>query len=67
MNLCFVIGKVVTDTEFNFLCDKKYTSIAKCNIELSNKSVIEEFVLLLPKKYVKFFQLTNFLKNGIVN
>ncbi len=43
MNLCFTIGKIVSNVEFNFLYNSKFTSIAKCKIMLNNKSVIKIF------------------------
>ena len=42
MNLCFVIGKIVSEIEFRFIVDnKKYMSIAYFDIELNNKSIIK--------------------------
>lgn len=41
MNLCFVIGKVSSNIEFNFLYNSSNISISKCYIELSNNSKIQ--------------------------
>ena len=42
MNLCFVIGKIVSEIEFKFIVNnKKYMSIAYLDIELKNKSIIK--------------------------
>lgn len=41
MNICFFIGKVISDIEFKFIVDNKsYYAIAIFQIELNNKSVI---------------------------
>ena len=57
MNIVVILGKVVSEVEFNFIYDRyisvnsekekaglemyMHTSVAKCKIELSNNSVIE--------------------------
>lgn len=41
MNLCFLIGKIMEETKFNFICNKKQISVAKNSIELKNKSIIK--------------------------
>ena len=42
MNLCFIIGKIVSEIEFKFIVNnKKYMSIAYFDIELKNKSIIK--------------------------
>ncbi len=41
MNICFFIGKVISDIEFKFIVDNKsYYAIAIFQIELDNNSVI---------------------------
>lgn len=41
MNICFLIGKVISDIEYRFIVDnKKYYAIAIFQIELNNKSAI---------------------------
>lgn len=40
MNLCFLIGKIISDIEFQFVLNSKDISIARFEIELTNKSVI---------------------------
>ncbi len=41
MNICFFIGKVISDIKYRFIVDnKKYYAIAIFQIELNNKSVI---------------------------
>lgn len=42
MNLCFVIGKIVSDIEFKFIINsEKDVSIANFQLELNNKSIIQ--------------------------
>ena len=41
MNICFLIGKIISDIEFKFIVDNKsYYAIAIFQIELNNKSII---------------------------
>lgn len=41
MNICFFIGKIITDIEFKFIVNnRKYYAISLFQIELNNKSVI---------------------------
>ena len=40
MNLCFLIGKIVSDIEFKFIINSKNVSISYFKIELNNKSII---------------------------
>ena len=41
MNICFFIGKIISEIEFKFIVNsKKYYSISIFQIELNNKSVI---------------------------
>ena len=40
MNLCFLIGKVVSEIKFDFILNSKDISIARFSIELENKSVV---------------------------
>ena len=39
MNLCFIIGKVVSDIQFEFIINNKNISVAIFELELSNKTV----------------------------
>ena len=41
MNLCFIIGKVVSEIEFKFIINSKHISVAIFEIELRNKTVIK--------------------------
>lgn len=41
MNLIFVQGKVVSNVEFDFIINSKNLSIARFDIELSNKSIVK--------------------------
>ena len=41
MNLCFIMGKIVSDIEFKFIINSKHISVAIFELELSNKSVIK--------------------------
>ena len=41
MNICFIIGKIISDIEFKFIInDKRYYSISILKVELDNKSVV---------------------------
>ena len=48
MNICFFIGKIISDVKFNFIISKdksfkncKNTSIAKFDLILANKTIIK--------------------------
>ena len=41
MNLCFLIGKIVSDIKFDFILNSKNISIVRFEVELSNKSTIK--------------------------
>ena len=41
MNLCFVIGKIVSEIEFKFIINSKNISIAYFKIELINKIIVK--------------------------
>ena len=41
MNLCILLGKIVSEIEFKFIINSKSKSIAYFNIELLNKSIIQ--------------------------
>ena len=41
MNICFFMGKIITEIEYKFIVhNKKYYAIAIFQIELNNKSII---------------------------
>ena len=40
MNLCFFIGKIVSDIEFNFILDNKNISIVKFVLEVDRNCTI---------------------------
>ena len=40
MNICFFIGKIISDIQFEFIINNKNISIAIFNIKLRNKSII---------------------------
>ena len=40
MNICFIIGKVISNIEYKFILNSKNTAIATFKIELENKSII---------------------------
>lgn len=40
MNICFIIGKIVSDVEFKFVLESKHTSIVIFKLELSNCSIV---------------------------
>ena len=42
MNVCFFIGKIISDIDFKFIVNsKKYYSISIFQIELDNKSIMK--------------------------
>lgn len=41
MNICILIGKIVSTIEFKFIIKSKHKSIAYFDMELSNKSIIK--------------------------
>ena len=41
MNLCFVMGKIVSDIEFKFIINGKSISVVLFDIQLSNDSIIK--------------------------
>ena len=40
MNLCFVIGKIISDIEFKFIINSKNVSVTIFEMQLSNNSII---------------------------
>lgn len=40
MNLCILLGKIVSEIEFKFIIKKRNKSIAYFDMELSNKSIV---------------------------
>jgi len=40
MNICFLIGKIISEIDFKFIIQGKNTAIATFQIELENKSII---------------------------
>lgn len=41
MNLCFIIGKIISEIKFDFVLNSKHIAIVKFNVELENKASIE--------------------------
>ena len=41
MNICILMGKIVSEIEFKFIIKSKHKSIAYFDMELSNKSIIK--------------------------
>lgn len=41
MNICFFIGKIINDIQFDFILDNKNISIVRFELELENKSIIK--------------------------
>lgn len=41
MNICFLIGKIASDIEFDFIIKGKNISIARFELKLENKSTIK--------------------------
>ena len=64
MNICFFIGKIISDIDFKFIVNnKKYYSISIFQIELSNKSIIT----LKGYNEIADFSYGNFIKNDYIN
>ena len=40
MNICFLIGKIVSDVEFKFVLGSKHISIVIFKLELINRSIV---------------------------
>lgn len=40
MNICFIIGKIISDVEFKFVLESKHISIIIFKLELSNRSIV---------------------------
>ena len=40
MNLCFLMGKIISEIQFEFVLNSKNISIVKFKIELENKSIV---------------------------
>ena len=41
MNLCILLGKIVSEVEFKFIINSKNKSIAYFDLELLNKSIVK--------------------------
>lgn len=63
MNICFFIGKIISNIDFKFIVNnKKYNSIVIFQIELYNKSVIT----LKGYNEIADFCYRNLEKNNII-
>ena len=63
MNICFLIGKIISNIDFKFIVNsKKYYSISIFQIELNNKSIIT------VKRYNEIADLSykNLIKNNYI-
>ena len=62
MNLCFLIGKIISEINFKFVLNSKNISIAYFKIELNNKSILD------VKAYNKLadYCYSKFKKNDII-
>ena len=40
MNICFIMGKIIEEVNFNFILNGKNDSIAKFRVKLSNGAII---------------------------
>lgn len=40
MNLCILLGKIISEIEFKFIINSKSKSIAYFDVQLSNKSIV---------------------------
>ena len=41
MNICIIVGKIVSEIEFKFIINSKHQSISYFDLELSNKSIVK--------------------------
>ena len=78
MNICFLIGKIVSEIEFDFLCDdKKHDSIVGFDIETSDgfggytKTInriyaYDEIADEIYSKYQKgsYIEITGYIEDG---
>lgn len=63
MNICFFIGKIISDIDFKFIVNnRKYNSIVIFQIELNNKSIIT----LKGYNEIEDFCYRNLEKNNII-
>ena len=63
MNICFFIGKIISDIDFKFIVNnRKYNSIIIFQIELNNKSIIT----LKGYNEIADFCYRNLEKNNII-
>lgn len=62
MNLCFLIGKVVSEIKFDFILNSKDISIARFSIELENKSI----VVIKGYNEIDDYCYKNLIKDSIV-
>lgn len=64
MNICFFIGKIISDIDFKFIVNnKKYYSIAIFQIGLNNKSIIT----LKGYNEIADFCYRNLIKSDYIN
>ena len=40
MNICFLIGKIISEVEFQFMLDNKKISISKFILQVNNEKII---------------------------
>lgn len=69
MNLCFLIGIIVSEINFKFVLNSKNISITYFKIELSNKSIVEvkAYNELADYSYSKFEKEDNVFICGYLN
>ena len=70
MNICSLIGKIISDIDFKFIVNnKKYYSIAIFQIELNNKSIItvKGYNDIADFCYRKLNKYNNILIKGNIN
>ncbi len=69
MNLCFIIGKIISEIKFEFLLNSKNTSIVIFQIELDNKSIIEvkTYNEIADKCYQKLTKADRIAIQGKIN
>ena len=62
MNICFLIGKIISDIKFDFMIYSKYTSIIQFDIKDNRKNIIK----IVGYDKIADYCYKNLKKNNIV-
>ena len=62
MNICFLIGKIISDIKFDFMIYSKYTSIIQFDIKDNRKNIIK----IVGYDKIADYCYKNLKKNDIV-